>query len=116
MRIQSTIIDLYECEKKSLANAKRLREFPLALCKEIKMKPFGKPVLKKFGKGKLEGYSLTLLQFIETSSITIHVDEKEKKMFVDVCSCKRFNAFKAKDFSKQYFNAKKAKFRTIHRE
>lgn len=111
---QLTIITLYECDEDFLKSKKRISKFLLDLCKYINMKPYKKPIIERFGKGKLEGYSALL--WIETSSIVIHLDEYEKKAFIDIFSCKKFNALKAKDFSKKNLKSKKASFKTIMRK
>jgi hypothetical protein len=46
--------------------------------------------LERFGDGELEGWSA--MQFIETSSITIHADEVSGRCFIDVFSCLPFDA------------------------
>lgn len=101
-------IDLQECDRNILTSKKKLAEFCVALCKEIKMKPYGKPLVKRFGTGYLEGYSA--MQFIETSCVTVHLDEQDNRAFIDIFSCKTFDKFKAKDFSAKFFKAKKAKY------
>jgi len=53
------------------------------------MVPYGKPVIDRFGDGTLEGVSGFL--FIMTSSITIHCDEVNNQVFIDIFSCKPFN-------------------------
>lgn len=114
MKGQLTVIDLNECDKDIVKDKKRLRLFGKELCNVIKMVPYGKPIVKRFGKGKLEGYSL--VQLIETSNITVHMDEYENKVFIDIFSCKNFNEDKAKNFSKEYFKAKKVRVKTIMRK
>lgn len=109
---QLAVIDLYGCDIKKF-NLRDMKFFILELCKKIKMKPRGKPLVKKFGKGKLEGYSL--MQFIETSSITLHSDSFDRRMFVDVFSCKKFNPDVAREFSREFFGAGSAKCRDIYR-
>jgi S-adenosylmethionine/arginine decarboxylase-like enzyme len=116
MKIQSTLINLYECDKILLVNPEKIGDFVLELCDVIGMQPHGKPIVQRFGKGDLEGYSSTILQFIETSSITIHLDEVENKVFIDICSCKDFDSALASDFSKKYFGAKESKFQEIERK
>jgi S-adenosylmethionine decarboxylase len=49
--------------------------------------------LERFGDGELEGWSA--MQFIETSSVTVHADEVSGRCFVDVFSCKPFAAERA---------------------
>jgi S-adenosylmethionine/arginine decarboxylase-like enzyme len=106
-------INLYGCDPGKIKNKKIIADFLKELCKKIDMKPYGKPQIKRFGEADLEGYSA--LQFIETSSITIHFDETENRAFIDIFSCKDFNAKEAEKFSKEFFNAKKSKKKTMIR-
>lgn len=69
--------------------------------------------IERFGSGTLEGYSA--MQFIETSSITIHCDEVDKRAFIDIFSCKDFDSDTAKHFASDYFQAKDATAVTIDR-
>ena len=114
MKGQLTVIDLNGCDKKLVRDRKTLSLFGVELCKILKMAPYGKPIVKRFGKGKLRGYSL--VQLIETSNICVHLDEFENKAFIDIFSCEDFISAKAKNFSKSYFKAKKAKCKTIFRK
>jgi S-adenosylmethionine/arginine decarboxylase-like enzyme len=102
----SAIIDLFGCDSKKVRDIDYLKNFSYALCKEIDMVPYGKPNVKRFGAGSLEGNSM--LQFIQTSSITVHCDEEYNRVFVDIFSCKSFNAEKAEFFCKEYFEAKES--------
>ena len=97
-------IDLEKCEHSLLTNPQKLKEFSEKLCKEIKMIPHGKPIIDRFGYGKLEGYSM--MQFIETSTITVHLDEVGMRAFIDIFTCKKFEVEKAKKFCKNFFKAK----------
>ncbi|MBU0760424.1 MAG: S-adenosylmethionine decarboxylase [Nanoarchaeota archaeon] len=110
---QLTAIDLFECREDVLKDKKKLEEFCLELCGEIGMKPFGRPMVERFGDGELEGNSA--LQFIETSSISVHCDEVDKRVFVDIFSCKEFDAKKARKFVKKFFDGKRMKSRTMMR-
>ena len=114
MKGQLTIINLGECDKNLVKDRVALGKFGKELCKVIDMVPYGEPIIKRFGKGDLEGYSM--VQLIETSNITVHLDEFENKAFIDIFSCKNFNPKDAKNFSKEYFKAKKAKCKTIYRK
>ena len=55
----------------------------------------------RFGDGELEGWSA--LQFIETSSITLHADEVSGRCFVDVFSCRPFDADVAASLAGEHF-------------
>lgn len=110
---QILILDLHNCDKDILKNQEKLKEFCSELCKKIKMETFGEPLIKRFGEGELEGNSL--MQFIETSSITIHADEFGDRVFIDVFSCKGFDSQIAEEFSKEFFNTNDSKSQCIYR-
>lgn len=110
---QILILDLHGCEKQRLQDPKLIRTFIKEIVEEIGMVRYGKPMLKRFGTGRLEGYSA--LQFIETSSITIHLDEFANRAFIDIFSCKPFDSKKAKQFATDFFRAKKAVGKTMLR-
>lgn len=102
-------VDLYDCNPKYIRQPKKIKELIIGLCSAIKMKRYGGLLIKKFGQGSLLGYSA--MQFIETSSITIHFDEPENRAFIDIFSCKFFDPFAAAEFCKKFLEAKKSKLR-----
>lgn len=110
------VLDLYNCDPKTIRSAKMLREFVDKLCKILEMKKFGKTLTPYFGlnKPKTAGYSL--LQFIETSSITGHFSELWNTAYINVFSCQMFDDKKAIEFAKGFFKAKRVKARTIIRK
>lgn len=65
------------------------------------MKAHGAPQIERFGTGNLEGWSA--MQFIETSTITLHTDEPGLRCFIDIFSCKPFDADHATMMAKEYF-------------
>jgi len=110
---QSLSIDLSGCEHSLVTNPEKLKEFSKKICGEIDMIPFGEPMVHRFGEGTLEGYSM--IQFIMTSSITVHLDEIGNRAFIDIFSCKRFDVKTAKTFCKDFFMAKKIKAKNLYR-
>ncbi len=60
--------------------------------------------IDQFGTGNILGYSA--MQFIETSSIVVHADDKGDRCFIDIFSCKDFDTKSAAEFSKNFFGAK----------
>ena len=82
-------IDLHGCEPALLADPDRIRAFVPAVIDAIGMRAHGPLRLERFGDGELEGWSA--MQFIETSSITVHADEVSGRCFVDVFSCRSFD-------------------------
>lgn len=109
------VMDLFECDSKVISSKKKLKEYTDKLCKLIKMKQYGRTLLPYFGdKAEFtKGYSL--VQLIETSSITGHFSEYWKTAYINIFSCKRYDAELAKKFTKKFFKAKKLKNRFLIR-
>ena len=110
---QLTIIDLNECDKELVRSGSYVKKFVVGLCKAIKMNPCGEPLIRRFGNGNLEGYSL--MQLIETSSVVVHLDEYKNNCFIDIFSCKEFDSKKAEKFCKNFFKAGNSKCRVLIR-
>lgn len=111
---QIAIINVYNCKKEKLTDKDYLKQFAAKLCKQIDMTPHGEPMIQRFGVWDLEWYSM--LQFIETSSITVHLDEFGDRAFVDIFSCKEFDSEAAAIFTKQYFAGAEFTHKTIYRK
>lgn len=77
------------------------------------MKRYGEPIIKKFGNSDLFGYSA--IQFIETSSITLHFDETQNRAFIEIFSCKFFEPDMVAGFCRKFLGAKKSKLRYYFR-
>ena len=75
--------------------------FVPALIDAIGMRAHGPLMIERFGDDELEGWSA--LQFIETSSITIHADEVFRRCFVDVFSCRPFDPDVAAAIAVEHF-------------
>ncbi|UZE93512.1 MAG: S-adenosylmethionine decarboxylase [Candidatus Nealsonbacteria bacterium] len=110
---QELIMDLYDCDPKILRSKKKILEYSNRICKLIKVKKYGRAIIKRFGTGSIAGFSL--VQLIETSLVSGHFSELWDRAFINIFSCKLFNDKKTKDFTKKFFKAKKIKSRTIIR-
>jgi len=97
-------IDLHGCERARLADPDSIRSFVPALIDAIAMRAHGPLALERFGDGELEGWSA--MQFIETSSITIHADEVSGRCFIDVFSCRWFDADRAAAVAVEHFGGR----------
>jgi S-adenosylmethionine/arginine decarboxylase-like enzyme len=82
-------IDLHGCDRSRLEDPVHIRRFVPTLIEAVGMRAHGPLMLDRFGDGRLEGWSA--MQFIETSSITIHADEVFGRCFVDVFSCRPYD-------------------------
>jgi S-adenosylmethionine decarboxylase len=103
---KSLSIDLYGCQKETISSMDSVRHFIETIIIEIGMVAHGPCYIERFGTGNLNGISA--MQFIETSSITVHCDEEENRVFVDIFSCKDFDEKDAVRVSLDYFDAHEA--------
>jgi S-adenosylmethionine decarboxylase len=94
-------IDLHGSDRACLADPGTIRRFVPEVIHAIGMRAHGPLMIERFGDADLEGWSA--LQFIETSSITIHADEVCGRCFVDVFSCKPFDADLAAAIAVEHF-------------
>jgi len=103
------IMDVIGCDLKIISSKKKLLEYVIKVCKLIKMKRYGKPFCEKFGLGAdfTAGYSV--VQLIETSSITGHFSDLWCRAYINIFSCKEFNKKIASEFTKKFFKAQKIK-------
>jgi S-adenosylmethionine decarboxylase len=106
-------INIYGCDREMIKSPKELERFVIELCDLIDMKRHGAPMIERFAEGPLEGYSM--LQFIETSSITCHFDEEADRAFIDIFSCKYFNSETAAAFCQEFFKGSHYKMQNIIR-
>lgn len=109
------ILDLYDCDPASIRSARKLREFVDQMCRLLQMKKFGKTLTPYFGLNAPHTAGYSLLQFIETSSITGHFSELTNTAYLNIFSCRPFDAKMAETFSKTYFGAKRVRRRLVQR-
>ena len=94
-------IDLHGCDRELLADPDNIRRFVPAVIDAIGMRAHGELAIDRFGNDELEGWSA--MQFIETSSITVHADEVFGRFFVDIFSCRPFDPYVAAAIAVEYF-------------
>jgi S-adenosylmethionine decarboxylase len=109
------VMDLYDCDIKVLASKEKLKEYVDTLCRLIKMKKFGKTLIPYFGDNAAYTKGYSLVQLIETSSITGHFSELWKTAYINIFSCLKYDSEKAKKFTKEFFKAKKTRSRFLTR-
>jgi S-adenosylmethionine decarboxylase len=109
------VMNLYGCDIDVMTSRKRLREYVDKLCKLIKMKKFGKTLIPYFGDNAAHTKGYSLVQLIETSSITGHFSDLWKTAYINIFSCIEYDQKLAKKFTKEFFKAKKATCRFLVR-
>ncbi|MBU2102049.1 MAG: S-adenosylmethionine decarboxylase [Candidatus Omnitrophota bacterium] len=109
------VMDLSECDITVMSSKKKLAEYVDKLCTLIDMKKYGKVLLPYFGLEKPHTKGYSMLQFIETSSITGHFSEYWRKSYINIFSCKPYDHTLAAKFTKEFFGAKRARMRFLVR-
>ena len=108
---QSLILDLGDCDP-SLFTRRHLKRFARALCTVIDMTPAKlvfwdyrySPLAKRKAPPHLKGVSL--VQFIETSTIVIHTLDDLRAVYIDLFSCAEFHSEIVLHFSADWFHGK----------
>ena len=108
------ILDASGCSPKRIRSSTVIKNFTNDLVKRIDMKAYGEPQIVMFGTGNKKGY--TLIQLIETSNIAGHFVEENNTMYLDVFSCKDFDAEIVRELVGEYFNAQKFNTRVLLRQ
>lgn len=108
-------MDLTLCQHDRLTSREILEQFVKELIAQVNMVAHGVCHIERFGSPEenLEGYSA--MQFIETSTITVHLDEVNDRAYVDLFSCQDFDAPTTFEFVKKYFGAQGGKLSVLER-
>lgn len=110
------VMDLYECDPFKISDEESIRRYARDLCRVIDMKPYGEPQTPYFGENQEHTKGYSLLQFIETSSITGHFSEGTGACYINIFSCKSYDAEIAENFTKEFFGAKRMNSRFLVRQ
>ncbi|HKZ00018.1 MAG TPA: S-adenosylmethionine decarboxylase [Rhabdochlamydiaceae bacterium] len=103
------ILDCAGCNKNKITDKKNLIQFINVLVSAIDMKAFGKPVVEHFAEHDLDKAGFSLVQLIETSSITGHFVDKNGDAYLDIFSCKEFDIEMVKKVIDRFFEPQKIK-------
>jgi len=109
------ILDLFDCNPKVIRSKKKILEYSNKICNLIKVKKYGKPICERFGFRRDFATGYSLVQLIESSSITGHFSELWNRVYINIFSCKNFDDRKATAFTKKFFKVKKIKNRVLIR-
>ena len=101
------IINLHECDRDIISSKEKLQEYVDELCELIKMEKYGETLLPYFGERAAYTKGYSLVQLIETSSITGHFSDLWGTAYLNIFSCKKYDNIKAKKFTRQFFKAKR---------
>jgi S-adenosylmethionine decarboxylase len=88
---QHLIIDLAGGRREAIQSERVIRRFVGRLIEAIGMRAYGEPLLAHFAEHSPEAAGWTLVQLIETSSITGHFCDHSGDAYLDVFSCQAFD-------------------------
>ena len=114
------IVDLHNCDASTFTR-KSIRNYFKALCDLIDMErckltwwdDYGVPFADRQTDPRLKGTSA--VQFILTSNITIHTLDLLQRVYVNVFSCKEFDATAALGFTANWFAGDVVHTQTVRR-
>lgn len=109
------ILDLYDCDSKILCSRRKILEYSDKICRLGKFKKYGKPFIERFGFNRDFTVGFSLVQLIESSSITGHFSELWGRAYINIFSCKFFNHGSLAKFTKRFFRAKKIISKVLRR-
>lgn len=98
------IIDARSCDIAAITDPNCLKEFVSSLVRKIEMKAYGQPVIEHFATHEPDKAGYSLVQLIETSSITAHFVDKNGDAYIDIFSCKPFSIETAKQVIERFFS------------
>ena len=96
----ATAIDMYGCDPDAIRNAELIERFTRELCDMLQVKRFGEPRIVRFGNDPTV-YGYSMVQLIETSLVSAHFAEESNAVYLDIFSCKWYNAEVAAEFARK---------------
>ncbi len=100
---QHLIVDMAGCEPESLRNPGAIAGFCRDLVAAIGMTAHGEPLIKHFAAHAPDAAGYSLVQLIETSSVTAHFAEARGEVYLDVFSCRPFSEHDALAVCRRHF-------------
>ena len=114
---QELTLNLYDCDLEIISSGKKIKEFVIKLCDEvIHMKRYGEALIPHFGHEDPMTSGYSLVQLIETSSVTAHFSEFKKSVYLNIFSCAWYDPVETEKFCKDFFKAKRVESHLLKRE
>jgi S-adenosylmethionine/arginine decarboxylase-like enzyme len=110
------IIDMSAGDRERVQSATHIQSFVKILVETIGMKAFGAPVLEHFAEHLPDAAGYSLVQLIETSAITGHFCDLTGDAYIDIFSCKDFEAEIAVEVVRAAFRPAHINFITLSRQ
>jgi S-adenosylmethionine/arginine decarboxylase-like enzyme len=97
------LLDCRDCDRSAIGDQSNIYRFVKDLVNRIDMVAVGEPIIQMMCEGDPKvGYSL--MQLISTSNITGHFMDISGEAYIDIFSCKPFDAIVAENCVMDYFS------------
>lgn len=110
------ILDCKNADIDKIKSKDNIKKFVQELVKEIDMVAFGEPIIEHFATHNTNSSGFSLVQLIETSSITGHFVDQNGDCYIDVFSCKNFDINKTQAIVNKYFSPSQIKVSYLTRQ
>mgnify|MGYP000845569973 CR=1 FL=1 len=110
------ILDARGCDVATITDRQTLDRFIRTLVRDIEMTAYGEPVIEHFATHDIEKAGYSLVQLIETSSITGHFVDKNGDAYIDVFSCKPYPIETVKSLVQRFFRPKSMRVTYLTRQ
>jgi S-adenosylmethionine/arginine decarboxylase-like enzyme len=97
------LINCQSCDIKQITNKQVLTYFIKDLVDSIKMVAYGEPIIEHFATHDPDKAGYSVVQLIETSSITCHFVDKNGDGYIDVFSCMPYDEHRVLDVINKHF-------------
>lgn len=109
------MLDCSGCDVVRIRDRDTIANFVRVLVKRIGMVAFGEPLIEYFAAGAEDKAGFSMVQLIETSSITAHFVDRDAHAYIDIFSCKSFDTDVCKNTVEEFFTAQKIRVNFITR-
>lgn len=110
------IFDCYKGDISKITSPENIKNFIVDLVKTIDMVAYGEPIIEHFATHDPEKAGYSLVQLIETSSITGHFVDKTGEFYIDVFSCKPYDIQLVRNCIQEYFDPESISAITLTRQ
>ena len=110
------ILDCKGGDLDQIQSKENIKLFVEELVAEIVMVAYGDPVIEHFATHDPDKAGYSLVQLIETSSITGHFIDQNGDCYIDIFSCKQFDIKTAQSVVDKYFSPSQTKVTYLTRQ
>ena len=110
------ILDCKAGNLDQIQSKENIELFVEELVAEIDMVAYGEPVIEHFATHDPDKAGYSLVQLIETSSITGHFIDQNGDCYIDIFSCKQFDIETAQSVVDKYFSPSQTKVTYLTRQ